>query len=524
MPIRFIVIAFLLICFAWQSAAQKVQGIVDADEMFKLENYTGAIPIYTRELKKFTENAEIKYKLGICYLKSRVNRKLAIQYLEDCSKESKFVEDVWIYLGKAYHLEGRLDEALACFKKFSTIKPKRSAEVDRYIEQCNNALEFMRNPQPVSFMNLGPEINGPEPDYYPFVDKDESVMVFTSRRKENIGGRKPEVDGYRSSDIYQSVLREGKWQPAENAGRAVNSGLDEICVGLSSSGLDLYLYMDHVDYYGDVYTSKRLDVSSPFLKPKLVDGTVSSGIETAACFSEDGTVIFFVRRDRLKSNTDLFMARKLPDGRWGLPIRLPDNINTNYNEDMPYLGFDNKTLYFVSEGHNSMGGFDIFKTTWDAETNTFSKPVNLGFPINTTDDDRSICVTRDNKFAYVACFRPSGFGDLDIYRVKFLEEEHDAVIFRGKILFSDSMSIGKQQSTDVSITVTDSNTGSEYYFAPNTSSKRYVMALPAGNYRLVAYCKGYTRYKEEFSVNDLGKLNNEFQKDIVLKRPKKKST
>lgn len=308
-------------------------------------------------------------------------------------------------------------------------------------------------------------------------------MVFTSRRKDNVGGRKPEVDGYRSSDIYQSFLREGKWMPAENVGRGVNSGLDEISVGLSWDGLEMYLYMDHVDYFGDVYTSKRADAGSAFLKPKLLEGSVSSGIETAASFSEDGSTVFFVRRDRLKSNNDLYMARKLPDGRWGLPTRLPDNINTMYNEDMPYLAYDNKTLYFVSEGHNSMGGFDIFKTNWNAETNTFSNPINLGFPINTTDDDRSICVTRDNKFAYVACFRPSGYGDLDIYRVKFLEEDHDALIFTGKILFSDSLLLGKQPKMDVSITVTDSKTGAEYYFAPNSNTARYVMALPAGNYR-----------------------------------------
>jgi Tetratricopeptide repeat/WD40-like Beta Propeller Repeat len=516
-------VLLLFVAATLSAQTQKQQTLEEAEEFFKLENYLSAIPIYTKELKKNTDDAAIRYKLGICYLNSRLNRKLAITYLEEASKHPKANEEVWVFLGRAYHLEGRIDEAVACFRKFATLKPKRANEVEHYLEQCKNAVEFMRNPVQVSFMNLGPEINGPDPDYYPYVDKDETMMVFTSRRKENIGGRKPEVDGYRSSDIYLSNTLDGKWSIAQNAGRAVNGSLDEHSVGLSWDGLELYMYMDHIENFGDVYCAKRPDAPSGFLKPKLFDGNVNTGIETAACMSQDGNALFFVRKDRLKGSTDLYLAKKLPDGKWAQPIKLPENINSIYNEDMPYLSYDGLTLYFTSEGHTSMGGFDIFKTQWDPSTNTFANPVNLGFPINTPDDDRSFCITRNNKYAYVAAFRPSGLGDLDIYRITFLNEESESVIFAGKIAFSDSSTFTKNTTFDVSITVTDTKSDAEYLFVPNASTGKYIMALPAGSYRLVTYCKGYARYKEEFTVSDVGKSAQELRKDIVLRKLKKKT-
>ena len=522
LPMKNLCLIVIFVATLTTSFAQKKQGIDEADEFFKLENYLSAIPIYTKELKKFTDDSGIRYKLGICYLNSRVNRKLAIQYLEEVSKLPKVNEEVWIYLGKAYHLEGRINEALACYKKFTELKPKRANEVEHYLEQCKNAVEFMRNPVQVTFTNLGPEINSPEPDYYPYVDKDERMLVFTSRRKENVGGKKPEADGYRSSDIYTSTSSEGKWTTAQNAGRGVNGGLDEHCLGLSRDGLEMYMYMDHIETFGDIYVTRRTDAASSFLRPKVFEGTVNTGIETAACLSEDGTTLFFVRKDRLKGNTDLFLAKQLPTGKWAQPLRLPDNINTIYNEDMPYLAYDGKTLYFTSEGHNSMGGFDIFKTTWDAANNTFSEPINLGFPINTTDDDRSFCITKNNKYAYVSCFRPSGLGDLDIYRVNFLNEESEAVVFAGRVLFNDSAETKNAAYSEMSVSVTNTKTDEEYIYMPHSETGRYVMALPAGNYRLVTYCKGYTRVKEEFTVSDIGKSNQEIRKDILLKRSKKK--
>lgn len=520
MKIKHILIPiFLFCCFSMYSQTAKFTPLEEAEDHYSHGNYLSAIPGFTTELKKNPDNIKARYKLGVCYLNTRVNREEAVPLLEAASKDPKTEEDVWINLGKAYHLNKQLEQAISAFEKFTQLKPKRAAEVERNIEQCENAVKLMRKPTNVSFQNLGKEINSSEPDYYPFIDRDEMFLVFTSRRKENMGGKKVEMDGYRSSDIYQSTLdANGKWTTAKNVGRGVNTNLDEQVTGLRSDGMEMYVYLDHIDKFGDIYITTRKDAATEFLKPRIVDPVVNSKIETSGCVSEDGSMLIFARRDKISDNSDLYLSRKLPTGKWGLPQKLPDVINSPYNEDLPYLSYDGETLYFASDGLGSMGGYDLFRSRWNQKTNTFSKPENLGYPINSTDDDRSICVTQDNRLAYVSAYRPNGFGDLDIYRIKFEDTEPVSVIYTGQFYMGDTIPKNQPDNYSIDITVTNTSTDYEYTFVPHSKTGRYVMALPAGSYKMVTKAKGFVRYKEEFVVSDMGKINMERTKDIVLKK------
>lgn len=493
----------------------------DGDEHIKHGNYLMAIPVYEAELKKDPENAKLKYKLGVCYLNTRLNREQAVKYLELASKDHHNEPDVWLHLGIAYHLNNRLEDALLSFEKFKALKPKHDDEVDRYTRQVDNALKLMAHPVNVSFQNLGKDINSDEPDYFPFVNKDETFLVFTSRRKENRGGKKLEVDGYRSSDIYTSTLVNGHWTPAKNAGPMVNGNLDEQAVGLRWDGLEMYVYEDHIEKFGNIYVSTRQDEKSDFMKPKMLDVVINEFVETSGCLSEDGNTIFFARKEDVSDNTDLYMSRKLPNGKWGVPYPLPNNINTPYNEDMPFLAFDGQTLYFASEGHNSMGGYDLFKTVWNQKLNVFSNPENLGYPINTTDDDRSICVTADNRLAYISSFRASGHGELDLYRIKLKQEEPASVIYTGNVFMGDTLPSSQPKNFGVTITVTNKKTNFEYYFNPHSKTGRFVMALPAGEYKVSAVAKGYMKLDEDFSVSDMGPVNAEHRKNFILKKARK---
>jgi tetratricopeptide (TPR) repeat protein len=519
MKLKTALILFLfLTCRTVRSQPAKWTQVEDADEHFKHGNFFKAIEVYKIELKKDPDNIKIRYKLGICYLHTRINREESISYLEQASKNPKTDEDVWLYLGEAYHINYRLEEAQACYEKFKTLNPKSADVADRHIQQCANAAALIQNPTSVTFQNLGKEINSSEPDYNPFIDQDEMFLVFTSRRKENIGGKKVEVDGYRSSDIYQSNSINGKWSTARNAGRGVNSNLDEQVVGLRSDGCEMYMYLDHIDKFGDLYVSVRKDTSLDFGKPKIYDKSVNEKIETSGCVNEEGNLMIFARREDVNSTSDLYLSRKLPGGEWGIPQKLPDIVNSPYNEDSPYLSYDGKTLYFASDGLNSMGGYDIFKSRWDQRSNTFSKPENLGYPINSTDDDKSICVTSDNRLAYVSAFRPNGCGDLDIYRIRFDDAEPVCVIYVGQVFMGDTLPHHQPKHYAVNITVTNSATDYEYTFVPNSKTGRYVMALPAGNYRLNTQAIGYKVFHEDLQVSDMGKVNMERQKNLVLKK------
>lgn len=511
-----IILCFSLNLFSQSKSGSKKQDIDDAHEHFMHKNYLMAIPIYKTELKKEKGNKKIIYNLGICYLNTKINREEAIRYFEECSKDKKSDEEVWINLGKAYLLNNRIEAAITSFEKYKSLNPKDSDKVKRYLENCNNARKLMDTPTHVGFQNLGKEINSDEPDYYPFVTADETVLAFTSRRRENVGGKNVEMDGYHSSDIYFSKIENSNWKKAANAGKAINTALDEQVVGLRADGLELYVYLDHIDKFGDLYVSSRKETMAEFSKPKLCDPSINAKIETSGCLSADGKIMVFARRDNVTSNSDLYVCKKLPNGNWGPSQKLPPTINTEYNEDFPYLSNDFKTLYFASEGHNSMGGYDLFKTEWTVSDNTFTEPENLGYPINSTDDDRTICVTPDNRVAYISAFRPGGFGDLDVYRIKFNDNEQITKIFVGQIYMGDTVIKKQPKEYLVSMIITNTKNNLEYSFVPNSKTGRFVMSLSAGFYKLEIYSPGYFKYKEDITISDFGKIDIEKNRNFIL--------
>jgi len=522
--IRFkFIIAFFLainICYAQTKSISKL-GEDDANEHYKHKNYLMAIPIYRKELKKEPDNDQMRFKLAECLLFTRVNREEAVMHLEKLIKKNDKYDEAWRELGKAYHITNNLDKAENAFKTYLELKPKKEEEVRRYLTQIANARLLMNNPVNVTFQNLGPEINSDEPDYYPFVSANETFLAFTSRRKENFGGKRVEMDGYRSSDVYFAKIENGhgKFTKPVNAGKLLNTGFDEQVVGIKKDASELVVYIDHVDKYGDLYITSRKGEAGDYQKMKPIDGVINEKIETSGSFSDDGSVFFFTRRDKLnEGQNDLFMCRKLPNGKWGVPYKLPESINTKYNEDFPTYVEDCNTLYFSSEGHNSMGSYDLFKSYWNPEDNSFSKPENLGYPINTTDDDRSICVTPDNRVGYMSSYRPGGYGDLDLYRVKFNENEQIVRIFTGQVFLSDTVIAHQPKDIIASIFATNKATGEEFTFVPHVKTGKFVISLPAGTYNILITSNGFQNQKEEIVISDFGKIEIEREKNYILKK------
>ncbi len=473
--------------------------IEDADEHFNHHNYMMALPIYKELLKHDKENATIHYKIAECYLNTNINKVEAIKYLEFYAKDPKADPNVWLKLGKAYRLANKIDLSISAFNKFKELEPKKKKIAEREIEICQYAKSLMSNPVNVSFTNLGKDINSEYADYYPWINQNESFLAFTTRRK-GLTASKLEVDGYYASDIYTSKVEDGKWVKAENVGTKINSSLDEQVVGLKADGSEMLIYIDHIDKYGDIYSSVKK--SGAFSKYVILPEHINEKLEHSASISPDGNTLFFVRGEDRKSQTDIFICRKLPNGNWSEPFRMGNEINTPYNEDFPYLSTDGKTLYFSSEGHNSMGGFDLFKSVWNQEDNTWSKAENLGYPVNTTDDDRSISFTADNRVGYISALRPGGQGDLDIYRIKFNDVDQKLTLYLGNITLGDSLNKPKEYiSTILAVNITNNE---EYIFAPNPSNGKFVMALPSGTYEILVMSDGYANVKDKLTVTDLG--------------------
>ncbi len=512
--LRLLFIAFILFSQSLLHAQAPRAGATvepeDAAEHFSHGNYVMALPAYLTLLKKEPKNVEYNYRIGICYLKTNGNKKLAIPYLEMVTKQAKFEYNAWLYLGQAYHSAMRFDEAYNAYKKYQEkASDKEKLKVAHYMEQCQYGKALVKLPLNVTFENLGKDVNSEFPDYYPYVTSDESMLVYTSRRKGNMGASTVEMDGYYASDIWMSKTLNGVFQKTKNAGPAVNGNFDDQAVGLSADGKWMTVYVDNIDVAGDLYFSAN---NRSFAKSERMEDNINNGFETAGSLSPDGNIFFFAsKRDGTKGETDIWMVRKLPNGKWSMATNI-EALNTPYREDFPFMSPDGKTMYFSSEGHNSMGGLDLFMSTWNEEENTWSTPKNVGYPINTPDDNYTICFTENNRIAYVSMAREGGLGDLDIWRVVFNEvQENSFTVVTGQLSGADTASF-----SETVITVSNAKTQEEVgVYKPNPRTGRYVLALPPGKYIITIDSPGCKPFVDTIFVFDVGAIP-EMKKDVLL--------
>lgn len=435
-----VIVNFLLLTVNGYS--QQYNTDMSAKEYFVSGNLRAALTAYLKLLKDDPKNIDYNHKIGICYLNINDDKTKAIRYLEFVTTQNKFDNAALLDMGMAYHQAMRFDDAIKYYNKYKERAGDQDIETtDRQIEMCYNGKELVKYPLDVTFENLGKNINSSYPDYWPFVPTDESFIVYTSRRKGNRGNL-IDYDGYHTSDIYISIVKKGKYSKTKNLS-LINTMGDEEAVGISHDGSNLFVFLDDLYIYGDIYVSTKKGKSFQSIKQPGKNINTKSSMETAACLSPDGTLLFFASdRKEGHGGTDIYMSNKLPNGTWGIPINLGSVINTQYNEDFPSISADGKTLYFCSEGHMSMGGFDIFKSSWDEDSSYWQPPLNIGYPINTPDDNMNISFsttldaeteTLQNKYAYVSAVRKDGFGDLDIYRITFNKVTSRFTVIKGLI-------------------------------------------------------------------------------------------
>jgi hypothetical protein len=484
-----------------------------ADEYFKGGNYLKAVPEYVKLLKTNPSNQDYLLNLSYCYLNLNDDKTRAIPFLEMLVGLDKFDKTGYLFLGMAYIFNYEYDKALEVLERYKKegVKKQDIDDLERLIKDCHTAKELMRFPLDISIENLGEQINTEFPDYYPFVTKDDSLLIFTSRRKDGKG--KIEFDGYYPSDIWFSKRGTNGFTKAQQL-KSLNTPYDEQVVGMTDFADTLFIYIDHIEEYGNIYYSELK--KGKYTRRKIFDESLNSnGIETSASISPDGNTLFFSSiRKGGKGGTDIYMTRRLPTGEWALPQNLGDKINTPMNEDFPSLSGDGRTLYFSSDGHPGMGGYDLYKSVWDPETNTWSEPVNLGYPINTPEDDRNISFTGDGKYAYVSGFKKDkGLGDLDIYRITFNDVANPPAIFLFSIFHQ-----GKQNKPilDALVTVYDENDDKIGDFNPNQKTGRYTIPLKQGSYMMEIETSSGDIHEEKIFVSEMDIEREIVTREVIL--------
>ncbi|MDB5255683.1 MAG: peptidoglycan-associated lipoprotein, partial [Chitinophagaceae bacterium] len=276
-------------------AQNEADFIKKADHLFKLNKHKEALDNYEKAYALNPDNLKTNYRIGILYLDGNYKYK-SLPYLEKVLNEEKNPEiDFYKYLGLAYQFAHRFDEAEVNYKKFrelaSDIDPIKKAWLDRKIQECNNGRLYIANKRNLEIVNLGDQINSPYPDYAPIISTNESCMIFTSRRKESVGGELDENDDY-YEDIYISYHVDGVWQKAISVGENINTPYNEAGIGFSKNGKEIFIY-NH-DGGGDIYYS-IFNPDSSLTDPQPIKGKVNGKhtFESAATISSDGKRLFF---------------------------------------------------------------------------------------------------------------------------------------------------------------------------------------------------------------------------------------
>jgi hypothetical protein len=482
----------VLLMFGYQNSfAQKKikEKEYQADGYYSIGDYYTSLNLYLELFNHDSTNAKYSLHVGACMYHLKQSSDQILYYLNIAA--SKNEPEAYYYQGKVFHLLERFDDEINAFRHYLNISgshPFTSGVVLREIELAKYAKEAIKNPITSTVTNLGPEINSEFADYAPLISADENILVFTSRRSETTGGKKDELGNY-FEDIYVADKENKKWTKARNIGAPVNTHTNDASTGLSPDGQNLLLYRTQPNKYdGDLYVCNHLN--NVWSEPqKLNENINSNSVETSACITMDNQTMYFSsNREGGQGGKDLYMSRLLPDGQWGKPINLGPSINTPFDEDAPFIHPDGKTLYFSSKGHNTIGGYDVYYSVLN-DNDFWSEPSNLGYPINTTDDDIFFVLSTDGKRGYIAGKRKDSYGSYDIYQVNFKGANQTTEVLTGRITEEGSDKI--PVAAKITVLEEEGRTVSGIY-SNNSKNGRFIFLVnPNKHYKIIIESPGY---------------------------------
>lgn len=499
---------------------------------------------------KFNPNsADLNLKMGVCYLYSN-HKYNSLEYLEKAKKLNPSVDpEIGFLIGQALQIQYKFDRAIAEYELFrKSLNQSQDADkifqVNKKVEECKNGKKLMEEPIRVWIDNLGGSINNEHAEYAPLIATDESSIFFTGRRPDTEGGGKDPSDNEYFEDIYRAEFIDGEWTMAKNIGKDVNGPSHDATAGLSPDGNTLFIY-DGAEGYGDIFITHYKD--GKWTKREDLGKTVNDkkAHESSASISFDGKTLYFVsdREGGIGEHDIYFCQWDEVKEKWGEAQNIGPVINTKYDETGVFIHPDGKTMYFSSKGHTSMGGYDIFYSTF--ENGVWTTPINIGYPVNSPDDDVHFVVSASGRTGYFASFHEDGYGEKDIFKVTFLGAEkepllntednliasiakpvqekviepkvevsrNDLAILKGVI--SDEKT---KKSLVATVEIVDNETGGIISTIQTDNTGKYLVSLPAGkNYGIAVKAESYLFHSENINI-PLASGYREYIKNIELKK------
>ena len=485
-------------------SSKELRSIFNEAESILLynEDYEKALPLYKLLVNFAPDNHNYQYKVGICYLNMDGYVKEAIPWLIKASKKTTFdysysyketyaPVDVLFYTGSAYHLLNRTDSAVYYYKKFLSAtsgfhNPQMfyTDFVRQQIRNCSHAREMEQHPVIVKKEKLTDQINAYRKNLNPVVSENRKVFVYTA------------MPGSNKAIMYCRKKRNG-WSNPVDITAQLDAGDDSRAVALSFTGDTLFLYKEEGGR-ADLWVSYHRDTVWTPMK-RLGRNINTRYWESSCCISSDGKTLYFTsNRNGGRGGLDIYLSKKTADGRWGEPVNLGPVINTPLLEDNPHITADGQTLFFASQGHYNIGGFDVFYSK-KKRSGSWSKPVNLGYPVNTTDDNMNYFPLGNGDTALVSLITREGpVNTWDIYKVHIIPPgKITRIEVKGTLVFEDGA-----RDTDPSLSVTISDTAGTKVFAKPVpdSSGRYMAKLLPGTYKIAVRSNRYKNVSETITI------------------------
>jgi outer membrane protein OmpA-like peptidoglycan-associated protein len=503
----------------------------DADALYSFQQYDKAVLLFLQIEDSISQSiiprSELLYRIAFCYYNSSLDKEKCIPYFRKYLSITERRIEAMYFLAKTLHYYHRFDEAIEVYSKFKKtfsdfpeleeVLGEMNESIDHEISRCNYGKIIILESTDAVIENLGPIINSEYSEYAPVIDHTESQLAFTRRSPQTRGG-KLSSDGDYYEDIYIanisggrlmgkevnaenaisgyfSLLKRFKSSIPEEIGNNVNTKSHDAAIQFSNNDSTLYIYHDF-----DVWASdwEHLEWQKPHRKEKIHDLINSDSFEPSISLSKNEEVMFISSdREGGFGGLDLYMAIKNNNGTWSALKNLGPEINTMYDEDSPYIDPNNKTLYFSSKGHSSIGGYDIFKTHRDS--GSWSPPQNIGFPINSAGDDIFYMMTPLFNRAYFASDKYGGYGKMDIYRITFADERTPLAEIKGFIKEGEQLIPAKAKLTVLNA---DNKTELYHVISDEKFGEYHLMFGHGSKYNIKVELEGFLPYQRQLYIPD----------------------
>ncbi len=514
------------------------------------ELFIKAIFYYKKAQDFNPNNAELNYKIGSSYLFTNQKEKASNYFLRAMELTNDLPSDFLFFYAMVLQLKGDYLLAAEKFEQFKiSVKNKVYERYEvltkKYTKECQQANDILANSHRIWVDNIA--LNTEFDDWSPCLSADGGLLIFTSNRPNE---NQVNEFGIYDQNIYSSYLDSRKFESVSPISE-LNTEYNDVAAGLSYDGQRLLIFKQE-DGNTDVFQSKLNGLKWENPKRKMgvkLRGGNTDGNETFASFDPPDIKIYYITDGGYSGNKNIYFSGVMNRERnlWGKGQSAGHEINTKFQEGSVYIHPDGKTMYFSSQGHNSLGGYDIFVSYVD-DLGHWGEPINLGYPINTPYDDLFYSANASGRHAYIASNRVGGKGGLDIYKVTYwgadkpmstdvqdqliasiakpvsdntiakpiVVEEKSLTVFKGKVL--DAIT---KKPINAAIEIILNETGKVYTsFFSNSVTGKFLLSLPAGNnFGISVSADGYLFHSENFDLPK-GDGFNSVTKDIQLKNIK----